>query len=57
MLLEITAEGWVAIIGAVAAAITVLAAAITSVIIAWGNSKKLDVAASRREEIKDELKP
>ena len=57
MILEIDAQGWVLIIGAVASAATVIGAAVVGVIIAWQNGKKLDVAAERREAIKEELKP
>ncbi len=50
-MLEITAEGWVAIIGAIGATATVIGAAVVGVIMAWNANKKLDVAAQRREEI------
>jgi hypothetical protein len=56
MILEIDAAGWVQIIGAIAAAATVISAAIVGVIMAWKANQKLDAAATRREEIKDELK-
>lgn len=56
MILEIDAQGWVLIIGAIATAATTICAAVVGVIIAWGNSKKLDQAAQRREEIKEEVK-
>lgn len=51
MFLEITAEGWVAIIGAIGATTTVIGAAVVGIIMAWQNGKKLDAAAQRREEI------
>lgn len=54
--LEIDAQGWVQIIGAISAAATVIGAAVVGVIMAWKANQKLDQAAERREEIKDELK-
>ncbi len=51
MILEIDAQGWVAIIGAVSAAVVAGCAAIAGVFIAISNSKKLDAAATRREQI------
>ena len=56
MFLEIDAQGWVSIIGAIAAAATVIGAAVVGVILAWKNNQALQQAATRREEIKDELK-
>ncbi len=52
MLLEIDANGWVAIIGALGTAATVIAGAAVLVIAALGNmNKKMDAAATRREQI------
>lgn len=63
MILEIDSAGWVAIIGAIATASTVIAGAAVLVIVALGNlnrkvdsnasstNQKLDTAATRREEI------
>lgn len=56
MFLEIDAQGWVAIIVALGGFATILGAAIVGVIIAWKNGQKLDTAAARREDIKDEIK-
>ena len=56
MILEIDAQGWVAIIGALGAFVTILGVAATGVIIAIRTGQKVDAAAARREEIKDELK-
>ena len=56
MILEIDAQGWVAIIGALGAFVTILGVAATGVIIAIRTGQKVDAAAQRREEIKDELK-
>lgn len=54
--LEIDAQGWVLIIGAIGTCATVVAAAAVTVIVALKTNQKLDTAAARREEIKDELK-
>ena len=51
-MLEITAEGWVAIIGAIGILATTVAGAAVMVIVALGQlNKKVDAAAQRREEI------
>lgn len=52
-----SAQDIVLIIGAVVAAVPICAAGIVSIIMAFKANKKLDEAATRREEIKDELKP
>ena len=58
MVLEITAEGWVAIIGAIAAASTVIGAAMVGIIMALGNlNRKVDDAAIRREQLAKPDKP
>ncbi len=52
MFLEITAEGWVAIIGAIGILATTVAGAAVMVIVALGQlNKKVDAAAERREQI------
>ena len=52
MILEIDAQGWVLIIGAVASAATVIGAAVVGVIMALNQlNRKIDEAAERREEI------
>lgn len=57
MIIEIDAAGWVAIIGAIGTASTVIAGAAVLVIVALGNTnKKIDAAAQRREEIAEEIK-
>lgn len=52
-----SAQDIATIIGAIVVAAPVVAAAIVSVVMAFKANAKLDAAAQRREEIKDELKP
>jgi hypothetical protein len=52
--LEIDATGWVAIIGAIGTLITGAGVTAVGVIMAL---RKLDAAAERREQIKNELQP
>ncbi len=51
MILEIDADGWVKIIGAVGVLVGLTSTAIIGVIMAWKVNNKLNVAAQRREEI------
>ena len=52
MILEITAEGWVIIIGSIAAAATTIGAAVVGVIMALAQlNRKVGAAAERREQI------
>mgnify|MGYP001563213585 CR=1 FL=1 len=50
-MLEITAEGWVAIIGALGAFVTILGATVVGIVVAMNANKKVDAAAVRREEL------
>jgi hypothetical protein len=52
MLLAIDAVGWVQIIGAIAAASTVIA---SSIVLVLNTNKKLDGAAERREQIAEAI--
>ena len=51
MMLEIDADGWVQIIGALGVFVTVAGTALVGVIMAFRANQKLDAAAQRREEI------
>ncbi len=58
MILEIEAEGWVLIIGAIGSMATVVGAALVGVIMALKSTNaKLDEAAVRREEIAEVSPP
>lgn len=53
--MEITTEGWLAIITAIGGLVTIAGTQIVLIIKASRTDQKLDAAAARREEIKDEL--